>query len=145
MVRLGRSSKRLGKETEETGNQRKNRKHPDHSIVKSDKNTQKIPRDLKRLAITQNSVKKNKTTIDDCVKKTHKKSRKQKWEEKQLYGRFKRLISDISHEKTWTWLRKENLERETESPTIAAQSNAVRTNHIKARIDKTQQNCRCRL
>ena len=29
-------------------------------------------------------------------------TRKQKWEEKQLYGRFKRLISNISHEKTWT-------------------------------------------
>ena len=26
--------------------------------------------------------------------------RKQKWEEKQLYGRFKRLISNISHDKT---------------------------------------------
>ena len=31
-------------------------------------------------------------------------TRKQRWEEKQLYGRFKRLINDISHEKTWTWL-----------------------------------------
>ena len=29
-----------------------------------------------------------------------------KWEEKQLYGRFKRLTNDISHEKTWTWVRK---------------------------------------
>ena len=28
-------------------------------------------------------------------------TRKEKWEEKQLYGRFKRLIN-ISHEKTWT-------------------------------------------
>ena len=27
-------------------------------------------------------------------------TRKQKWEEKQLYGRFKQLTSDISHEKT---------------------------------------------
>ena len=27
-------------------------------------------------------------------------TRKQKWEEKQPYGRFKRLTSDISHEKT---------------------------------------------
>ena len=26
-------------------------------------------------------------------------TRKQKWEEKQLYGRFKRLISNIQHEK----------------------------------------------
>ena len=28
---------------------------------------------------------------------------------------FKRLISDISHEKNWTWQRKGNLKRETES------------------------------
>ena len=28
-------------------------------------------------------------------------TREQKWEEKQLYGRFKRLTSNISHEKTW--------------------------------------------
>ena len=40
---------------------------------------------------------------------------KQKWEEKQICGRFKRLISNISHEKTWTWLRKGNFKRETES------------------------------
>ena len=36
-------------------------------------------------------------------------TRKQKWEEKQLYGRFKQLINNISHDKTWTWLRKETL------------------------------------
>ena len=64
-------------------------------------------------------------------------TRKQKWEEKQLYGRFKRLIN-ISHDKTWTWLRKRNFKRETESLLVAAQNNAIRTNHIKARIDKTQ-------
>ena len=71
--------------------------------------------------------------------------RKQKWEEKQLYGRFKQLINNISHKKTWTWLRKGNFKRETESLLIAAQNNALRTNHIKARIDKTQQNSKCRL
>ena len=72
-------------------------------------------------------------------------TRKQKWKEKQLYGRFKRLINYISLEKTWTWLRKGNFKRETESLVIATQNNAVRTNHIKARIDKTQQNSKCRL
>ena len=77
----------------------------------------------------------NRTTIN----------KKQKWEEKQLYGRFKRLINNISHKKTWMWQRKGNLKRETESLLIAAQNNAMRTNHIKARIDKTQQNCRYRL
>ena len=43
------------------------------------------------------------------------------------------------------WLRKGNLKREMESPLIAAQDNAIRTNHIKARIHKTQQNSKCRV
>ena len=72
-------------------------------------------------------------------------TRKQKWKGKKLYGRLKRLINNISHDKTWTWLRKENFKRETESLLITAQNNAVRTNHINARIDKMQQNSKCRL
>ena len=72
-------------------------------------------------------------------------TRKQKWKEKQLYEHFKRLINNISHEKSWTWLRKGNFKREPEFILIATQNNAVRTNHIKARIDKMQQNSRCRL
>ena len=72
-------------------------------------------------------------------------TRKQKWQGKQLYGRFKRLINDISHQKNWTWLRKGNLKRETESLQIVALDNAIKTNHNKARIDKTQQNSKCRL
>ena len=43
------------------------------------------------------------------------------------------------------WLRKGNLKRETESLLIVAQDNAIRTNHIEVRIDKTQQNSKCRL
>ena len=70
--------------------------------------------------------------------------RKQKWK-KQLYGYFKRQTSNISYEKTCTWLRKRNLKKETKSHQIAAKHNAIRTNHIKARIDKTQQNSKCRL
>ena len=62
---------------------------------------------------------------------------KQKWKEKLLCGRFKRLINNISHEKTWTCLRKINFKRETESLLSPAQNNAIRPNHIKARIGKT--------
>ncbi len=72
-------------------------------------------------------------------------TRKQKWEKKQIYGRFKRLINNISHDKTWTWLRKGNFKRETESLLIATQNNIERTNLIKARIDKTKQNNKYRL
>ena len=67
-------------------------------------------------------------------------TRKEKWEGKQLYRCFKRLINNTSHEKTWIWLWKGNFKIET-----AAQNNAVRTNHIIAEIDKTQQNRKCRL
>ena len=51
------------------------------------------------------------TRTDTDNTKTHRMTitRKQKLEEKQLYWRFKRLISNISLEKTWTWLRKGNL------------------------------------
>ena len=72
----------------------------------------------------------NRTTI----------TRKQKWEEKQLYGCFKRLISNISHEKNVGVVKK----RETKSLLKAAKNDAIRTNHIKARIDKSQHSSRWR-
>ena len=86
-------------------------------------------------AIKNDNTMTNKMTI----------TRNKKWEEKQLYGHFKRWMNSISHKKTWRWLRKGNLKREIESLLIAAQNNAVRTNDIKARIDKTQRNSKCRL
>ena len=82
---------------------------------------------------------------DNTINEKMTTTRKQKGEGNQLYGRFKRLINNTSHQNTWTWLRKENLKRETESLLIAAQDNAMRTNHIKARIDETQQNSKCKL
>ena len=57
---------------------------------------------------------------------------------------IKRLVNNISGDKTRTRLRKGNFKRETESLLIAAQNNAVRTNQMKARIDKTPQNSKCR-
>ena len=82
---------------------------------------------------------------DNTIDNTMTKTRKQKWEGKQLHGRFKLLINNILYDKTWTWLRKWNFKRETESLLMAAQNSAIRTNHIKAKIDKTQQNSKFRL
>ena len=53
-------------------------------------------------------------------------TRKQKSEERQLYGYFKQQINEISSEKNLTWLKKRNLMRETEC-LKAAQNNAKRT------------------
>ena len=72
-------------------------------------------------------------------------AKKQKWEEKQMYGYFKRQTGEISREKIWTWLKKGNLERETESLLTTAQNNAIRTNYAKAKIDLTKQNSKHRL
>ena len=63
---------------------------------------------------------------------------KQKWEEKQLYGYFKRQNDEISHKKTWTWPRNGNFKRGTECLFISAQNNAIRTNYVKAKINKKQ-------
>ena len=70
-----------------------------------------------------------------------KKITRKKWEVKQLCGYFKRLTSEISHEKTWIWLRRENLKGETESLLIAAQRY---NDYVKARINKNQQNRKCK-
>ena len=43
-----------------------------------------------------------KNDTDNTVTNRMTITRKQKWVEKQFYGRFKRLINDISQEKTWT-------------------------------------------
>ena len=86
-----------------------------------------------------------RSNTDDTRPNRTEITRKQKWEEKQLHRRFKRLTSEIAHKKTWTWIRKENLKRETESLLIAVQNNAIKNNHIKSRIDKMQQNSKCRL
>ena len=49
-------------------------------------------------------------TDNTRIKRT-KLTRKQKWEEKQVYGHFKRQTSEISHEKTRTLQRKGNVRR----------------------------------
>ena len=86
-----------------------------------------------------------KNNTDNTIDNRMTITRKRKWKGKQLHGRFKRLINNISHDKTWTWLRKWNFKRETESLLMAAQNSAMWTNHIKARIDNMQQNSKCRL
>ena len=45
----------------------------------------------------------------------------------------------------WGWLRKGYLKRTTKALIMAAQEQAIRTNNIKAKIDKTQENSKCRI
>ena len=89
-----------------------------------------------KIALTHRFIEKHEggliiaTRNDTDNTRTHRMTttRKQKLKETQHYMHFKRLISNISREKTWTWLRKGNLKRKTESLPIAAENNAIRTN-----------------
>ena len=71
--------------------------------------------------------------------------RMRKWKEKQLHGQYARQTDEVSNDERWLWLKDGGLKRETESLIIAAQNQSIRTNHVKAKIDKSQGNSKCRM
>ena len=92
-------------------------------------------------AATNNNINKNNLRTNNKTTK----SRKRKWQEKQLYGYYKRQTEKIAHKMTRILLRKRIFMRKTESLLIAAQNNALRANYINAKIDNIQQNWKCRV
>ena len=73
------------------------------------------------------------------------KERKESWKEKVLHGQFIRQTEEIAGEERWKWLKNSGIKRETETLILAAQEQAIRTNLIKAKIDKTQEDSKCRM
>ena len=66
-----------------------------------------------------------------------------KW--KKLHGRSFNQIEEVAGEEILPRLRDGSLKREIESLIMAAHEKAIRTNAIKAKIDKTQGESKCRL
>ena len=62
-----------------------------------------------------------------------------------LISNFKPETSEISYEKTRTWLWKGTLKKLTESLLIAVRNNAIMTCYIKGKINITQHNNNCTL
>ena len=56
-----------------------------------------------------------------------------------------RLTREVRSDQCWTWLQNGDLKRETESLTVAAQSQSIRTNLVKAKIGKSQGDSLCRV
>ncbi|XP_063687998.1 uncharacterized protein LOC134821231 [Bolinopsis microptera] len=55
-----------------------------------------------------------------------------------MHGQFPRQMMGIADPLTsWNWLTQQDLKKETEGLLIAAQDQALRTNYVKHRIDKT--------
>ena len=72
-----------------------------------------------------------------------KNERYQAWKEKTLHGQFLRQTESEAGSDGLNWLRNTGIKRGTESLIMAAQ--AIRTNVIKAKIDKTQEESKCRM
>ena len=83
-------------------------------------------------------------SVDD-LKRRRAAERKERRKEKPMHGQFIRQTMDIVDDMSWAWLRNGTLKRETESLITAAQDQCIRTNYIKARIDKTLENSLCRM
>ena len=84
--------------------------------------------------------------VDKEKDKIHKGSiRLDKWTAKVLHGQYRRQIITIADPSSWEWLKQQDLKKEMESLIIAAQDQAVRTNYIKHRVDKTTTPPLCRL
>ena len=72
------------------------------------------------------------------MKRSKKEKRLEDWEEKVLHGQYLRQTKEVKIDQCWTWLQNTDLKRETESLVVAAQNESIRTNLVKARIDKSQ-------
>ena len=50
----------------------------------------------------------------------------------------------VRSDECWAWLQNGDLKRETESLIVAVQNQSIRTNLLKAKIDKSQRDSLCR-
>ena len=78
-------------------------------------------------------------------KKQRREERRAELEGKALHGQFFRQTREIYDPESWGWLRDGELKKETEGLMMAAQTQSLRTNTIRANIDKTQEDSKCRM
>ena len=71
---------------------------------------------------------------------------KELWKNQRMYGQFVREMPETTDGKeTWNWLKTADLKLETEAMLGAAQKQAIRTNYVEHKIDKTAQSPLCRM
>ena len=92
------------------------------------------------------TVEYNDTVNKKEFKQSWMKEKKELWKNKRMYGQFVREMTERTDEKeTLNWLRKADLKVETEAMLCAAEEQAIRTNCVKYKIDKTAQLPLCRM
>ena len=94
------------------------------------------------IVVSEHSIRK------DQYKKMEMTETEEKWREKVMHGQYVRDLGEdeeIDIGMTWKWMRKSDLKPETEALICAAQEQALRTNYVKCKIDKTAESQMCRL
>ena len=81
----------------------------------------------------------------NILKRSKKEKRLEGWEEKVLHGQYLRQTKEVRSDQCWAWLQNGDLKREIESLIVAVQTQSIRTNLVKARIDKSQGDSLCRV
>ena len=71
--------------------------------------------------------------------------RLQDWEGKAFYGQYLRQTEEASSEQSQVWLQSGDLKKQTESLIVATQNQSIKTNFVKAKIDKIQKDMLYRL
>ena len=56
-----------------------------------------------------------------------------------------RQTKEVRSDQCWAWLQNEDLKRETENVLVAAQSQSIKANLVKGKIDKSQGDSLCRV
>ena len=93
-----------------------------------------------RVIQTDNLMEKNE------FKRSYHTEIKTKWREKRMYGQFVREMSEeVDKELSWQWITRGDLKVQTEATIFAAQEQALRTNYVKNKIDKTPESPLCRM
>ena len=77
------------------------------------------------------------------LKRSKKEKRVEDWEEKVVCVQYLRQTKEVRSDQCWAWLQNGDLKRETESLIVAAQNQSIRTNLVKAKIDKSQRDSLC--
>ena len=83
--------------------------------------------------------------VASVLKRSKKQKRLEDWEEKVLHGQYLRQTKEVRSGQCRAWLQTRDLKRETESLIVAAQNQVIRTNLVKAEIDKSQGDSLCRM
>ena len=80
-----------------------------------------------------------------ALKRSKNEKRLEDLEKKVLHGQYLRQTKEVRRDQSWAWLQNGDLKREIESLIVAAQNQSIRTNLVKAKIDKSQGDSLCKV